>query len=116
MKDFKWKTAIWSAIGGAVVVMIIGFTWGGWVTGGTSEKEADNAAQQAVIDRLVPICVEQFNNDPEKDKWLKELKGEDSWSRDVYVEERGWATMPFEKEPDSDVADKCAEEILKLSE
>ena len=34
------KPAVWGAIGGAIAAMIIGFVWGGWVTGGTSEKNA----------------------------------------------------------------------------
>jgi hypothetical protein len=38
------KPAAWGAAGGAVAAMIIGFAWGGWVTGGTSEKNAGTGA------------------------------------------------------------------------
>jgi len=31
-----------------------------------------------------------------------------------YHKKGGWATMPYEKEPDSSVAEKCAEQILKI--
>ena len=34
------KPAIWGAIGGAAAAMIIGFGWGGWVTGGTAGEMA----------------------------------------------------------------------------
>ncbi len=106
----KIKTGVWSAIGGAIITMIIGFAWGGWVTGGTSQT----TAEAAVVDRLTPICVAQFNKDPEKDEKLKELKEKSSWERDKYVKERGWATMPYEKEPDSKVADECVEQIMQI--
>ena len=70
----KLKVGVWSAIGGAIVLAIIGFAWGGWVTGGTAQEKAEEMAEKAVVDRLAPICVVQFLQDPEKDKKLKELK------------------------------------------
>ena len=51
------RPAVWGAIGGAVAAMIIGFAWGGWVTGGTSERSAGLAAQSAVVQAFVPLCV-----------------------------------------------------------
>ena len=48
----------------------------------------------------------------QKDKKLKELKEKSRWERDKYVEDQGWATMPFEKVPDSKVAEVCVEQIL----
>ncbi len=109
----KIKIGAWGAIGGAIITMIIGFALGGWVTGGTAQTTAEEMAEAAVVDRLVPICVAQFNQDPEKDKKLKELKEKSSWERDKYVKDQGWATMPFEKDPDSSVAEKCAEKIVQ---
>ena len=114
MNGAKIKIVLWSAIGGAIITMIIGFSLGGWVTGGTAQTTAEEMTEAAVVDRLVPICVAQFNQDPEKDKKLKELKEKSSWDRGKYVKEQGWATMPFEKEPDSDVAEKCVEQIMQI--
>ena len=108
------KPLLWGAIGGAILTIIIGFTWGGWVTGGTAQTTAEEMAEAAVVDRLVPICVAQFNQDPEKDKKLKELKEKSSWERDKYVNKQGWATMPGDKDPDSSVAGKCAEQIMQI--
>ena len=110
----KTKLGVWSAIGGAILTMIIGFAWGGWVTGGTAGKMAEEKADEAVVDRLAPICVEQFNQDPEKDQKLKELKETDSWQRDTYVQKQGWATMPGEKEPERNIADECARRLVEL--
>ena len=111
----KIKMGVWAAIGGAILTMIIGFAWGGWVTGGTAQSRAEKLSADAVVARLVPICVAQFNQDQEKDKKLKELKEKSSWERDKYVKVQGWATMPYEKEPDGSVAEKCAEQIMQTS-
>ncbi len=108
----KILTALWGAIGGAIVLAIVGFAWGGWVLGGTAQKMAEELAQGAVVARLAPICVEQFNQDSEKDQKLKKLKEANSWERDDYVEKQGWATMPGEKEADRKVAEKCAELLV----
>jgi hypothetical protein len=110
----KINLGFWSAIGGAIVLAIIGFKWGGWVTGGTAQAMAEEMAVKAVVDRLTPICIAQFNQDPEKDQKLKELKKTDSWTRNSYVEKQGWATMPSEKKPDSKVATECASQILEV--
>ena len=104
----KIKTGVW----GAIIVMIIGFGWGGWVLGSTSQKNGDTMVADALVARLAPMCVAQFNADAQKDTKFKELQAKNRWERDKYVEEQGWATMPFEKKPDSRVADVCVEQIL----
>lgn len=98
---------IWGAIAGAIVLAIVGFNWGGWVTG----SKADEMTQMAIVDRLVPICVGQFNKDSNKAKKLAEMKKADTWTRGDFVAKQGWATMPGSKEADSDVAEGCAEKI-----
>ncbi len=108
----KIKPGFWGAIGGAIALSIIGFAWGGWVTGGTAQEMSEDA----VVGRLALICVEQYNQDSEKDQKLKELKEERSWERSDYVEKQGWATMPGEKNPDSKVVDKCAALVIQLSQ
>ena len=112
----KIKTALWGAVGGGIVLAIVGFAWGGWVLGGTAQEMAEEMAENAVVARLAPICVEQFKQDSEKDQKLKDLKKEDSWNRNDYVEKQGWATMPGEKESDSTVAGKCAELLVELGQ
>ncbi len=69
-------------------------------------------AEEAVVERLALICVAQFDQDSQKDQKLKELIKTDSWERDGYVEKQGWATMLGEKEPNSEVADECASQIM----
>ncbi len=96
--------------------MIIGFTWGGWVTGRTARNIAEVMAEDAVVRRLAPICVLQFKKDPGKDQKLKELKETSTWQRGEYVKNQGWATMPGEKEPESKVADECAKLLMLISQ
>ena len=116
MDSEKIKLGLWGALGGAIVLVIIGFAWGGWVTGGTAQEMAEEMAENAVVARLTPICVEQFKNDSEKDQKIIGLKKEKSWERGEYVVKQGWATMPGEKKPDSTVAGKCAEMIVQLDQ
>ncbi len=110
------KIGLLGALGGAIVLAIVGFAWGGWVTGGTAQEMSKEMAANAVVARLAPICVEQFKKDSEKDQKLIGLKKEDSWKRNDYVEKQGWATMPGAKKPDSEVAEKCAQMIVQLGQ
>ena len=107
------KTVVfWSWVASVVLTMIIGFAWGGWVTGGTAQKMAEQMAEDAVVKRLAPMCVVQFNRDPGKDQKLKELKETSGWQRGDYVGKQGWATMPGEEKPDSKVAEECARLLM----
>jgi hypothetical protein len=97
----------------AVLTMLVGFNYGGWVTGGTSQQRVDTGAQDAVALRLVPICVAQFNSDPQQAPKLAELKAiTSSWERPDYVKKQGWATMPGEQTPDNDVAAACTKLLM----
>jgi hypothetical protein len=110
------KTAVfWSWVASIVLTMIIGFAWGGWVTGGTALKLAEKMADDAVVKRLAPMCVVQFNRDPGKVQKLTELKATGSWQGGDYVEKQGWATMAGEEKPDSAVASECARLLLLAS-
>ncbi len=108
------KTVFGLMAAAAVLTMIVGFNWGGWLTGGTSQQRVDTGAQDAVTLRLVPICVAQFNLDPQKASKLDELKAiTSSWERPDYVKKQGWATMPGEKSPDNDVASACTKLLME---
>ena len=110
------ETFLWGAGAGAVVLAIIGFTLGGWMTAGTAQERIRASAQQAVVASLTPICVAQFRKDPKAKASLAALKETDSWKQAGYVSEAGWAKMPGSStEPDSDVAQACADVLLKLT-
>jgi len=109
------KTLVfWSLVAAAVLTMIIGFSWGGWVTGGTARTTAEVMAQDAVVKRLAPICVVQSGRDPVNAVKLVALKAESPWQRGEYIGKQGWATMPGEQEPDRRVAEACATLLMPV--
>jgi hypothetical protein len=101
----------WSVVAAVILTMIVGFNWGGWVTGGTAQKMAEVAAAKAVVERLSLICVDQFRQDPDKAQKLSEFIETKAYQRDDYVTDQGWATMFGDEEPDRNVADACAKLI-----
>lgn len=88
------KPALWGIVGGAALAAFIGFQWGGWVTGGTSDLRAKQRADAAVVVALAPLCVERFQGSAEVASNLIALKKVDSWSQGEFVEKGGWATLP----------------------
>jgi hypothetical protein len=104
------KPAIWGIVGGAIALAIVGFTWGGWVTGGTAESKATERANSAVVAALAPVCAERFKNTADAAANLTALKKIDSWSQGDYVEKGGWATLPGSHQPAqvTEVAKACA--------
>ena len=112
----KIKTVVWSVILSSIVTMIIGFAWGGWVLGSTSQNMGEKMAENAVAKRLTPICYAQYNLDPEKVDKFNIFKSKYEWDQNRYVEEQGWATMPFEEKPDADVAALCSDMIMSKAE
>lgn len=116
----KWRNSqptkmilFWTILGTIVLTIAVGFIWGGWVTGGGSLKAGELMGKDAVIERLVPICVAQFNQDPDKAVKLEELNGLSAYQRSQYVQDQGWATMPGEEKPDRKVAEACAKLIME---
>jgi hypothetical protein len=108
------RPGLWGAIGGAAALAIIGFTWGGWVTGGTAERTADARASSAVVAALAPICVVQFQDKPDSAMQLAALRKISSYEQTSFVEKAGWATMPGSTVPGPGVARACAELIGRL--
>jgi hypothetical protein len=96
--------------------MIIGFKWGGWMTGGAADSMAKKNSEEAVIARLAPICVAQFLQDPTKAAKLEELKAMNSYSRGSYIEKQGWATITGAEDPDRKVAAECAKLLMLIPE
>lgn len=113
MKTPTWiKPAAWGAVGGAVAAMVIGFSWGGWVTGGTAEEMAATRAETAIVQAFTPICVLNAQNQPEQ---LALLKAESSWSRDRFIVKAGWANGAGEEYRD-EVAEACAKKAVEAME
>lgn len=104
------KPALWGIAGGAVALAIAGFTWGGWVTGGTAKSNALQQANDAVVAALAPVCVDKFQRSGDASANLAELKKVNTWSQGEFVEKGGWAMVPgtHAAERVSAVAQACA--------
>ncbi len=108
----EWlKPALYGAAAGAVALAIVGFSWGGWVTGGTAKQMAANQASLEVVAALAPICVEQSKQDPQVADTLAQLRDAGSWQRSDMLMKAGWATMPGSSDPNRDVARACMETL-----
>lgn len=106
----EWiKPAIWGGIAGAIVAMVIGFSWAGWVTQGTAGQMETASAKEAVIQAFAPLCVAKA--EPQKQK-LAALKQESRWKHDDFVVEAGWVDNVNEKYR-ADVAKRCAETLIE---
>jgi hypothetical protein len=103
------KPAVWGAIGGAIAAMIIGFAWGGWVTGGAAGKMAAVSAEEAIVLAFTPLCVAKAERQPEQ---LVLLKKESDWQRDKFVIKAGWVANVSEKYR-SAVAQACASTVVE---
>jgi hypothetical protein len=99
---------------GAIATMVVGFYWGGWVTGGTANKLAEQRADSAVVTVLTPICVEKFRQNGDAMANLAALKLITSnWEQRSFIEKGGWATRPGANSPDYQLASACAEKLLQ---
>ncbi len=107
MKDetkAKLKFGGWGVVVGAVIAMIIGFSWGGWTTSST----ADQMSGDAVLANEAVICVAQFIKDPDSKKKIEEFEAlDDHYKQSQFVEQGGWSKMPGQKEASSEVTRAC---------
>ena len=66
MQTPEWlKPGLYGAACGAVALAVIGFSWGGWVTGGTARTMAADQSKAEVVTALSLICVDQSKRDPQ---------------------------------------------------
>jgi hypothetical protein len=109
-KAAKIKYGVWGLICGAVIVMIIGFAWGGWTTSGTTQTRT----KEAVLASQAAICVAQFMKQPNHEEKLKTLEAVNSWQRAETIEKGGWDKMPGQEKADYAVARACADGLELL--
>ena len=116
METPTWlKPAILGGIVGAVATVFVGFNQGGWVLGGSAERMAQQRSVAAVTQALIPVCISQSKTDPQGVAKLKQLGAlETSYERRDFVMKSGWATVPAAEQPNSDLADACADVLSKV--
>ena len=108
------KTVLfWSCAGCVVATLIVGFTWGGWVTGGTAREMAEDAAEQASAQVAASVCVENFMAASNARPQLASLKETtSSWQRENFIEDGGWAVIADQEYDDA--AGLCADKLVEM--
>jgi hypothetical protein len=95
----------WACAGSVVVATVVGFSWGGWVTGGSARDMAADSAAQARQEIAAVVCVDRFMAAPDAGVQLTALQEiTSSYAQSKFVEEGGWAIIV----PPSDTADRRA--------
>ena len=105
---------LWSCVGFVIATMVVGFTFGGWVTAGTAQEMVENATEETRAQLVASVCVEKFVNSDQFSDRLTVLKAADSWDRDNLIEDGGWVQLVGMDEPVSDAADLCAERLAEM--
>jgi hypothetical protein len=99
---------------GAIASMVIGFSWGGWMTGSSANRLAADRADTAVVAALTPICVEKFLQSGDAKANLAVLqKISTDWERGEYLQKGGWVTQPGATSSDYHLARACAEKLVQ---
>lgn len=104
----------WSLAGISVLTMILGFTVGGWTTGGTAAFMAEKAARDARSTLAASVCVQKFVTTAGAAEKLAALKEASSFERDNFIEDGGWAKLTGVEEAIPGAAELCAEELIAL--
>jgi len=108
MNTPEWlKPGIYGALAGAAFIGFVGFTWGGWVTGGTANDRAMTMAHDGVVAALVPICLDMARTDPQRADKMATIKAASTYQRRDALMTAGWATVPGTDAPDRDIAQAC---------
>jgi hypothetical protein len=118
LKGESLKRLLQGAAVGAIATMIIGFSWGGWTLGSTAKKLATDETRSAIVTIAAPACAEHFANKANDEKWA-EYQKVDTWRRDTYIKEAGYATMTGlanDYSTSSAIADACVKALNKLLE
>ena len=101
----------WCCILSAIATIVVGFTWGGWMTSGSAAAMADSAAANAQAKLAAAICTAQFNHGTDAAVRLAALNKLDHWDRADFIKKGGWASLPGMTNPVSGAADLCAEQL-----
>src|SRR5918994_3550683 len=117
------KTVLfWACAGSVVVATIVGFSWGGWVTGGSAQEMAEDSAAQARQELAAVVCVDRFMAAPDAGVQLTVLQEITTpRAQGKFVEDGGWAIIVPASSPtdykaranDRKAAGLCAEELVK---
>ena len=88
------KRLLQGAAVGVVASMVIGFSWGGWMTGGTANKLAADQADTAVMRLYAGLCGESPAEQRCESESGNPKKISTNWEQGEYLEKGGSARPP----------------------
>jgi hypothetical protein len=90
------KTVLfWACAGSVILATVVGFSWGGWVTGGSARAMAEKSAAQARQEMIAGVCVDRFMAAPDAGNQLTALQAMTSaYAQGKAVSDGGWAVIP----------------------
>ena len=114
------KLLLWSCAASSAATILLGFVWGGWVTGGRATTLVAVAADGARADLAATICVNRFVAAPEAADRITALRKNSPWFRGEVLETEGWVKLPGlenisgNREPVRGAADLCAARLMTI--
>ena len=95
----KVKLGGWSAAGGAVLAMLVGFNWGGWVTGGTADRIGERDRRKCRGQTFHAELCRAFQSGREERSKAQGIKAKDAWDGQKYVRSRAGRRYPAKNDP-----------------
>lgn len=100
---------------GAIVLMLSGSFWPGWVLESTSQKRLGERDKSTLVRVLAPVCAEKFRSQPNLAVKVAELKGVDSWRRDRHLVAANYVVKSGIAATDEAVGSACANMLDDLT-
>ena len=104
----------WSSVACVGLTVLVGFTWGGWRTGGSAERLAEDAGETAQAQLAAVVCEHQFMQGPDARDRLAELQETASHSQRRFVEDGGWTNLAGMEKPVAGAAALCAAQLATV--
>ncbi|MEO5326477.1 hypothetical protein PV773_24505, partial [Mesorhizobium sp. CC13] len=113
-RDMAKSSRIWSSSDRhyPILTIVAGFTFGGWMTGGSARLMASVAARDARAELAAAECVQRFVASEQAAEQLAALKDLSSWQRSGFIKDGGWSKVGSEPVPGAD--NLCASNLAAM--
>lgn len=108
----KLSAYLWGGVGGIVLTLIVGFTWGGLYTAPGAQKLAQETATEAVNATLLPFCATAFVAQATPEQKAALISTSSSYEQANAI--GSIVKLPNVKEMDYKLRSACADEAVKL--
>ncbi len=89
------KSALgWTAAGASALTILIGFTLGGWVTGGGAEQLVRDARANGQAELAAAVCVANFRDVPTAQEKHAQLASLTTMRQRQFVLDQPWGQVP----------------------